>query len=551
MSLSRALCYLLVGCLLLGATSGVLAGSGNEAPVASAGLDQTVQQNATVYLDAGGSYAESGEIVSYTWEIEGPDGSITDPDCPTCERTAFEASETGEYSVRLTVEDSAGRTASDTLYVTVVDATAPEVSLSAPDHAAVGENVSVDMSARANGTALSSVVWLVDGEQHAASFLDGAEATESIDLPTAEAGTHTIDVVVTDENGTAAGARREVTVHENSQFDVSIDSLPGEYEAGESIAPTVTVTNTGHIADTQAIRLTGFDGSPVDSEWLTLDPGERATLSGGFGTPTLDWEPSVRSPERSGSVTVRSATDSDAATTTVTADPAAFAVEITDTSEGSDLEVSATVTNDGDLADEQRIVLASEVDSREDSEVLSLDSAESGTVTLVVSGWESYDQPQEITVASEDDEDSTEVGEASTSTSASSGLPYQHFGVSASLPDEIKVDESTWFSASFVVWPNNYDGMPTQRYSPGGYRSEYGASLVWQDQYAYNSPGYAWVSTFGNGGQISGREAGTVQICFADSNTGMSGPGGSWGSCHSLRVVENNDRDDHNSPGDS
>jgi hypothetical protein len=538
MSLSRVLRYLLVGCLLVGAASGVFAATGGDAPVASAGLDQTVQQNATVYLDAGGSYAESGEIVSYSWEIESPDGSIAHPDCPTCERTSFEASETGEYSVRLTVEDSAGRTASDTLYVAVVDAAAPAVSLAGPNHAAVGENATVDMTARANGTELSSVVWLVDGKQHAASFLDGGNATESLTVPTAEAGTYTVDVVVTDANGTAAGARHEVTVHENSQFDVSIDSLPAQYEAGESITPTVTVANTGPIADTQEIRLSGFGGNVVDSEWVTLDPGERATLNGGFGTPTLDWKPSVSSPERSGSVTVRSATDSDAAATRVTADPASFAVEITDTSDGSDLEVSATVTNEGDLADDQRIVLASEADSNEDSESVSLDSAESETVTLAVSGWESYDQPQEITVASEDDEDSKEVGEASTSTSSSSGLPYQHFSVSASLPSEITVDESTWFSASFVVWPNNYDGMPTERYSPGGYRSEYGASLVWQNQYAYNSPGYAWVSTFGTGGQISGREAGTVQICFADSNTGMSGPGGSWGSCHSLEVVE-------------
>ena len=540
MTLSRAVRCLLVCCLLAGATSGVLAATGNDAPVASAGLDQTVQQNATVYLDAGGSYAESGEIASYSWAIEAPDGSLTDPDCPDCERTSFEASETGEYSVRLTVEDTAGRTASDTLYVTVVDAAAPEVSLSGPDHAAAGENASVEMAARTNGTALSSVVWLIDGKQHAASFLDGADATESIDVPTAEAGTHTIDVIVTDENGTAAGARHEVTVHERSEFDVSIDSLPGEYDAGESIAPTVTVTNTGPIADTQEVRMEGFDGGVVDSEWVTLDPGERTTLSGGFGTPTLDWEPVVTSPERSGPVTVRSATDRDAATTTVTADPASFGVEITDTSEGSDLEVRATVTNGGDLADDQRIVLASEADSNEDGVALSLDGGESETVTLAVSGWERYDQPQKITVSSEDDEDSTEVGEAS----ASRGLPYQHFSVSASLPSEIKVDESVGFSASFVVWPNNYDGMPTERYSPGGYRSEYGASLVWQDQYAYNSPGYVWVSTYGNGGQISGREAGTVQVCFADSTTGMSGPGGSWGSCHSLEVVEDEEQED-------
>jgi len=550
MSLSPAVRCLLLCCLLVGATSGVLAATGNDAPVASAGLDQTVQQNATVFLDAGGSYAESGEIVSYSWEIEGPDGSLTDPDCPSCERTSFEASATGEYSVRLTVEDTAGRTATDTLYVTVVDAAAPAVSLAGPDHAAVGENASVGMTARANGTALSSVVWLVDGEQHAASFLEGAEATDAIDVPTAEAGTYTIDVIVTDENGTAAGARHEVTVHDESEFDVAMDPLSEEYDAGVSITPTVTVTNTGPIADTQEIHMEGFDGTVVDAEWLTLDPGERATLSGGFGTPTLDWEPSVRSPERSGPVTVRSATDRDAATTTVTADPASFGVEITDTSEGSDLEVSATITNGGDLADEQRIALASEADANEDGVDLSLDGGESATVTLAVSDWERYDQPQEITVSSEDDEDSTEVGEASGSASASRRLPYQHFSVSASLPSEVKVDESLGFSASFVVWPNNYNGMATQRYSPGGYRSEYGSSLVWQDQYAYNSPGYVWVSTYGNGGHITGREAGTVQVCFADSTTEMSGPGGSWGSCHSLEVVED-DGNNHDSPGDS
>jgi hypothetical protein len=91
-------------------------------PRAEAGLDQTVQRNASVLLDATESHSPSGEIVEYSWYITSPSGTTIIPDCDStdCGQARFRAPELGEYEVMVAVEDDDGRRATDTLYVTVV-----------------------------------------------------------------------------------------------------------------------------------------------------------------------------------------------------------------------------------------------------------------------------------------------------------------------------------------------------------------------------------------------------------------------------------------------
>jgi hypothetical protein len=75
--------------------------------------------NTTVQLDATGSTHPNGDIESYEWRIETPDGRIIRPECRQCARTAFRSDTVGRYAVTVTVTDSEGETASDTLYVDV------------------------------------------------------------------------------------------------------------------------------------------------------------------------------------------------------------------------------------------------------------------------------------------------------------------------------------------------------------------------------------------------------------------------------------------------
>ncbi|WP_255195738.1 PKD domain-containing protein [Halorarius litoreus] len=99
--------------------------TGNEAPLADAGLDQRVELGTTVLLDATGSRDPDGEIESYDWRIETPAGATIVPQCPTCGQSRFRPGSVGTYSVTITVTDDDGLTSTDTLYVTVEGSSTP------------------------------------------------------------------------------------------------------------------------------------------------------------------------------------------------------------------------------------------------------------------------------------------------------------------------------------------------------------------------------------------------------------------------------------------
>ncbi|MEZ3117066.1 PKD domain-containing protein [Halobaculum sp. MBLA0147] len=109
---------------------GVGAGSGgatvvtatetDQPPVARAGLDQTVPEGRTAYLDAGGSFDPDGEIVAYHWSVTGPDGRVVGLDGGEDARATFTPRSTGTYTARVTVTDDDGATRTDTASVTVV-----------------------------------------------------------------------------------------------------------------------------------------------------------------------------------------------------------------------------------------------------------------------------------------------------------------------------------------------------------------------------------------------------------------------------------------------
>lgn len=86
----------------------------NQAPIADAGLDQTVSVNEIVTLDGSGSSDLGGTIVSYEWIFD--DGTTATG--LTVNRTYSTA---GIYTVTLTVTDNGGATGSDTTLVMVTE----------------------------------------------------------------------------------------------------------------------------------------------------------------------------------------------------------------------------------------------------------------------------------------------------------------------------------------------------------------------------------------------------------------------------------------------
>jgi len=203
----------LVSIGLLAATGGAVAAE-NTAPLADAGVDQTVPANTTVYLDANGTVDPDGEVAGVSWTIETPGGDTISPACPDCRRTEFEATATGQYTVTLTVTDDDGATRSDTLYVTVRNATGPAVTLSGPGVTLKDSNTTFEANVSRANASLQTLAWVVDGEVVHRQSLDGATANTSFSHSFTNTSTMAVRAVVYDTLGNRGSATWSVKVVE-------------------------------------------------------------------------------------------------------------------------------------------------------------------------------------------------------------------------------------------------------------------------------------------------------------------------------------------------
>jgi hypothetical protein len=162
----------------------------NEAPIASAGPDQTANHAQTVTLAGSGSDPESGPL-SYTWSIGGVEVA-------TGANPTVGPFDVGVHTVTLTVTDNHAATASDSMTVTVVNE-AP-VANAGPDQAVSfkGKTTTVTLDGSASSDpegGVLSYLWTLDGQTV------GTGAVVQVDVP---AGTHTFTLTVTDDHGATA-----------------------------------------------------------------------------------------------------------------------------------------------------------------------------------------------------------------------------------------------------------------------------------------------------------------------------------------------------------
>jgi hypothetical protein len=106
----------------------------NQPLNASAGPDQTVEVGVTVQLDGGDSSDPNGETLTYEWAFTSrPAGSTAVLNGSTTSSPTFVPDLEGDYDVRLTVTNTSGSTASDSVTVTAV---LPVPSINVPESAA-------------------------------------------------------------------------------------------------------------------------------------------------------------------------------------------------------------------------------------------------------------------------------------------------------------------------------------------------------------------------------------------------------------------------------
>jgi hypothetical protein len=188
------------------------AAAGNQSPHAAAGLDQTVQRGATVYLDAGGSYDRDGSIERVEWTMTAPNGSTLVPSCRTCTTPTFTPNATGRWAVTARVTDDDGATTSDTLYVTVEEQRGPAVSLDAPAKATRNVLVPVTIEASASEAPLQRVALYRDGTRIDQVPVSGDDAAVTANHSFPSNGTATLRAVATDRQGYVTTTTASVNV---------------------------------------------------------------------------------------------------------------------------------------------------------------------------------------------------------------------------------------------------------------------------------------------------------------------------------------------------
>lgn len=371
----------LVG-VVTGVSVGLLAGV-DEGPLAEAGLDQTIVENTTVYLDAGGSTVPNGSIDSYEWTITAPDGTTVTPECPRCVQTAFVPTQVGRYAVTVTVTDDDGRTDEDTLYVTVEPYERPDATLSGPGTVSVGSAATFTLTADAGDEPLQRATWRVNGTRRATTTLADAGDTVEQNLTFTEPGVREVEVVVSDALGYETRVERTIRVKADGPYlTVDIENTTAPVEEGQPLTVEATVTNVGDTFISGSVWLTRGDATVDLVTGLVLRSNHSATV-------TLTWQ---TNPGDAGTHTlaVQTVNDTDATPAAVTSGPGVgqpyFDVEFDtpppDTvTPGTTVQPTVLVSNTGDAPGTQTIVLTDIRGQPVASANLTLGAGESRTLT--------------------------------------------------------------------------------------------------------------------------------------------------------------------------
>jgi len=184
----------------------------NTPPVADAGgIDGFYEgiEDEPVTFDGSGSYDPDGDSLTYSWDFG--DGSTGTGVSPSHTYTAG-----GEYTVTLVVNDGRADSESAEATVHITEVNDPPVAVAGPDQSVyVGDTVSFDGSGSndIDGT-IASYLWdFGDGST-------GSGVTPSHTTGYSAAGTYTVTLTVTDDDGAQATDTLIVTVSERPTSEV-------------------------------------------------------------------------------------------------------------------------------------------------------------------------------------------------------------------------------------------------------------------------------------------------------------------------------------------
>ena len=221
----------------------------NSAPVADAGLDQLVPNNATVQLDGSNSQDVDGDALTFQWAITTlPTGSTATVSDPQATTPTFVADLNGLYVVQLIVNDGTEDSVPSTVSITAN--TLPLAEAGPNQTVPVGALVTLDGTGSSDPdgqplTFLWTLTTQPSGSTTALSDLTVAQPTFVADAP----GSYTVTLVVNDGN-------------QDSALDtVTIMTINNPPVAGAGVDQTVGLGTT--------VQLDGSGASDPESDPLT------------------------------------------------------------------------------------------------------------------------------------------------------------------------------------------------------------------------------------------------------------------------------------------
>ncbi len=220
----------------------------NGAPIANAGLDQTVGVDAncqgSVTLNGSGSTDPDGDALTYVWS--GTFGSVTGV-------TAVVTMERGTHEATLTVTDKFKVSVSDTVTITVADQTPPVVTVPASytvnagaDGMGLVPSVIADVVATDNCTAAGSLNKLQSPFSGTPVTVGSHEITVTVSDASGNITTRTVALTVVDVTAPVIAGLTDATAAANAQGQASVPDL------ATSATITDNVTAAGAIVVSQA-----------------------------------------------------------------------------------------------------------------------------------------------------------------------------------------------------------------------------------------------------------------------------------------------------------
>jgi plastocyanin len=261
----------------------------NALPVADAGPDQQVMVGSTVTLDGTGSSDPDGGPISYEWAFTStPNGSGATLQNATTAGPSFVPDAPGDYSVQLTVTDSANASAIDFVTITASSlATLPPTVTLQPADVTVQAGEMSTFTAAASGTPAPAAKWQVSTDG-GGTFTDVAGATSATlsFATTPQDNGKKFRLVFSNVAGTATTSAATLTVTVTAIDELVLVSDEAILNAAPLMAP---LTNRIVDADT-LVQFTAVAVDPGDTVTFTL-MGAPAGAAINPATGAFTWTP--------------------------------------------------------------------------------------------------------------------------------------------------------------------------------------------------------------------------------------------------------------------